>query len=148
MPRARFQFSLAALLLTIAAVAGVLTLMFHAPTEPACAILIAAAVMLSGLALTGLAHGRAIFHTFCLGAILPLGCLLIFIATNMAGVANWLLDDQQQKLHAGLEIWTYPIIDNPAVVRLLGVGILASIALGYLCVGFRWLIERREPPEG
>jgi hypothetical protein len=145
MPPYRFQFSLTALLLTVAAVAGVLALMFRVPTEIACATLIAIVLVFSGLALTGLAHGQAVLQTFCLGAVVPLGSLLLFVTMNMASVANWFLSGiQQQNLSGIVEIWTYPIIENPAVSKLLGVGILASIALGYLCVGFRWLIEGRE----
>lgn len=145
MKKSPFQFSLSALLLTVAFVAGVLALMFWVPTEIARIILIVAVVVLSGLGLTGLASGGTI-RTFCIGSLVPLAMMLFFISSDLAALTAILTTAEPSYLHAkGFEaVMVPPLIGNERIPRLLGAGILMSIVLGYLCVGFRWLIERRE----
>lgn len=142
MPPQRFQFSLAALLLTVAAVAGVLGLMFQVPTEPAYIGFALVIIILLALALTGLA-GSPQLRAFCVGALVPLGLLVYFLAQDLFVIAFWLEHPFQDYDYSGPPLRTA----DDSLPRFLGVGILLSIALGYLCVGFRWLIERREPPE-
>ena len=148
MKKSPLQFSLAALLLTVAAIAGVLALMFRVPTIPARGTLIVVIYVLSALVLTGFAFGQPALRAYCIGAIVPLASLLFFISPHLAGLLVLLASDNENATAPFDMTFLELLFVAPGVQRLLGVGILMSIASGYLCVGFRWLIERREPPEG
>ena len=149
MKKSPFQFSLAALLLTVAAVAGVLALMLRVP--PGAAFLSFAGIIpiLTALALTGLG-GRPGLRAFCIGALVPLGLTLYSEAQNL----NWMafrfarLVSPANGMGLGCGLGGAGIVDEGAFSKLFGVAILMNTASGYLCVGFRWLIERRERPEG
>ncbi len=145
MKKSPFQFSLAAMLLTVAAIAGVLALMFQVPTEPARIALIVAVFGLSALAITGIINGQPALKTFCVGASVPLAIMLLFIAINFGGLVNSYASIEQINTYYALNApspLTFPMIP-----KFFGIGIIMGIALGYLCVGFRWLIERRESPD-
>lgn len=145
MSRPRLQFSLAALLLTIAAVANVLWLIVEAPPDLARIVSVVGIVVLSAFSITGIISGQATLRAFCIGALVPLATMLFFIATNFGGLINVLAD--QDRLSFMTNYAMLPI-ELPVASRVFGFGILLSIALGYLCVGFQWLIERRGRPEG
>lgn len=142
MPLPRFQFSLAALLLTVAAVASLLWLIIEVPPDLARIISVATVVVLSALGITGTVSGQPSFRAFCIGALVPLAMMLLFIATNLGGLINVFAGNERLNTYNNP---TYvPSIDLSVAPRFFAVGILLSIALGYLCVGFRRLIERRE----
>lgn len=144
MPRPRFQFSPDALLLTAAVVAGDLALTFLVSTELARITLILAVFCFSALVLTGLAYGQPAIRSFCIGAVVPLAPMLYFISTNLAVLAD-LLSPKNDKHDPfrGFDINTTLVL-SPGVPRLLGLGILLSIALGFLCVGMHSLCLERE----
>jgi hypothetical protein len=147
MPSPHFRFSPDALLLTAAVVAGDLALTFLLSTEVARITLILAVFCFSALVLTGLAYGQPAIRSFCIGAVVPLAPMLYFISTNLAVLAD-LLSPKNDKLapFRGFDINTTLIL-SPGVPRLLGLGILLSIALGFLCVGMHWLCSEREESE-
>ena len=146
MSRPRLQFSLAALLLTIAAVANVLWLIVEAPPDLARIVSVVGIVVLSALSIIGVISGQATLRAFCIGAIVPLATMLFFIATNFGGLINVLADQDRLNPFTNPSYATSPI-ELSVAPRAFGVGILLSIALGYLCVGFHWLIEKRKTPD-
>jgi hypothetical protein len=139
MKKSPLQFSLAALLLTVAVVAGDLALMTQVPTEPAYVSFFVTIIALTAFALIGLG-GPPGLRAFCIGALVPLGVLVYFLAQDLGVIAFWLEHPFQGYDYSGIPPRTH--VDS--FPRLLGVGVLMSIVLGYLCVGFRWLIEKRE----
>lgn len=143
MPPPRFQFSLAALLLTVAAVAGVLALMLRPESALTSLGLVGLTLVCMAFVTIELVYGRESVRPFCIGAAFPLLLAFLYIGSTVGG----LLDDIAVSLGHGrvLDVidFTAPITVN----HIIGTAILASIALGYLCVGFRWLVDRRQPPD-
>ena len=137
MQKPRLQFSLASLLATVAAVAMILALMFQVPSDAARQTLVALVTTTSALAITGLVNGETAMRTFCIGAIVPLGIMLVFVATNLPEVvlpANYVMS-------AGRPGTLFML--NGAT-KVLGIGHLTAIALGYLSIGFQILLVRRQ----
>jgi hypothetical protein len=120
MGKPRPQFSIAALLLTVAAVAVVLALMVQVNGVAFLALLLALMPLLT----IGLIYGQGNLRPFCIGAIFPVGFFLAYAAFRF--------EIHAFRRSASSFFWT---------------AILMSIALGYLCVWFRWLIDRPRPPE-
>jgi hypothetical protein len=140
----RPQFSIAALLLTIAAVAVDLALMLRVPTRTAFVSFSVIVIVSTALALTGLG-GRPQLRAFCIGALVPLSLLLYFVGIEgLFDIADWLEQLLSNAGRAADETGDAHRMGNPRFTKLFGVGILLSIALGYLCVGFRWLIAPRK----
>lgn len=133
------QFSIRLLLVTIAAVAVVLALMFHAPVMVASPALIALLIVCSALALTGAMAGRPLLCSYCVGALVPMGVALFHLAMN-SGAFLHLFDELPPFEYESVLPYTFAHAEYP---KWLGVCLLASIAIGYLCVAFRWLIERQ-----
>lgn len=123
----RFQFSVRALFVTIAAVAVVLALMFQIPLEAARPTLVLLIPTGSALAITGIVYGRATARPFCIGALVPLSVMLVYGTAISArtGIYQMFVGDQRE---------------------YLGGTLLAAIVLGYLCVAFAWQIEPQQPP--
>jgi hypothetical protein len=142
-PRGRLQFSIRLLLLTVAAVAVVLGLMFQAPLKVASPALLVLVIMFSALALTGATAGRPFLCAYCVGVLVPLGVALFHLAINASSLMSG-FDDPPPFAYESVLGYTFAY---PAYPRFAGACLLGSIALGYLCVGFRWLIERPRPPE-
>jgi Na+/H+ antiporter NhaB len=124
MEKPGLQFTLRILLLTVAADAVVLALMFQVPFEVAQPTLIGLLLIASALAITGLTYGDTTIRPFCIGAILPLSMMLVYFTAVCA--------------HVGL----YNLFPSADRRNYYGGTLLAAIGLGYLCIGFRWLIER------
>jgi hypothetical protein len=135
MERPRLQFSLAGLLLTVTAVAGVMALMFCIPGQVGGPVLILLALVLPALAITGVGNGRPAFRTFCLGALLPLSMMLFQIALYGQQMVAWF-----SAKNSGHSLF----IESAAFSRFVGAGILTSIALGYVCIAFRWFLLRHQ----
>ena len=136
MAKPRFQFSLAALLLTIAAVAVVLALMVRPTPIVATFGLLTLTVVSMAFIAVALVYGCESIRAFCIGAAFPLTMSFGYAVFNM----QWLLDIEPLSLITRT--------DPRQAAHFFGTAILASIALGYLCVVFRWLIDRPRPPEG
>lgn len=140
MAEAKPQVSLAVLLLTVAAVAVALELMFQVPNDAARIVLVGLVPIASLFAITGLLYGSPTMRTFCVGALVPLGMMLVFVTINLPEVML-----PAHSITGGGRPGTYFLLAQ--VSTCLGSGFLASIAFGYLCVWLRWLIERPRPPE-
>lgn len=144
MKKSPLQFSLAALLLTVAVLAGDLALMVHEESLPAMLVLLGLTLALMSFVAVGALYGRDNVQPFCVGAAFPLLLAFLFTANN----AVWLEAHVAGYLGRDNQIEYFNPVPLRAANRILGNAIPASIAIGYLCVGFRWLIERREPSEG
>jgi hypothetical protein len=125
MAKPRLQFTLRILLLTVAADAIVLALMFQVPLDVAQPTLIGLVLVTSALAITGLAHGDTTIRPFCIGAIVPLSMMLVYITAKSVRFSISLV-------FSSVNDFRY----------CYGGVLLGAVALGYLCVAFRWLIER------
>jgi hypothetical protein len=91
MEKPHFQFSLAALLLTIAVVACDLALMFQVAPHSAQLGLIVLVIALTAVGLTGAINGPPTWRIFCIGALVPLGTMFIAITTRLHGFIEQLL---------------------------------------------------------
>lgn len=124
------QFSVRALLLTVSAIALVLSMMFQPPPEVAAFAV--TGIVLASLAFSaiGIIYGKNNVRPFCIGVAIPAALAFCVAVRN----EHWFL--QVENISALLNInprW-------PAI--LLGMMELTGIALGYLCVVVRWLIDR------
>jgi hypothetical protein len=140
MAQTRLQFSLAALLLTVAAVAVVLALTFQVEQTIAFMSLVLFTFIGSAFSTVALVFGRDGIRAFGIGAAFPLAWALVYLITSgdnaIAMTFGGLLDEYGM------------MIELDHMRRQVGLAVLLSIPLGHLCVGFRWLIDRPRPPEG
>lgn len=139
MPKSLFQFSIAALLLTIAVAAGDLALMRRA--DSAYALLAQFGLMFVFLAFIAIAlvYGRDNIRPFCIGAAFPLA--MAFLNVGFA-LELCVIPIRQSLGHATGRLL---LVKDPITANLIvGTALLASIALGLLCVVLRWLIEERD----
>jgi hypothetical protein len=132
----RFQFSLATLLLTVAAIAVVLALGFRAKSAISTLVLIALMLVSMAFITVTLVYGRDSYRPFCIGAAFPLALSFVYMADNV----GYLLDDFGEAFGRGRQLDVVDFVGPITANETLGTAILASIVLGYLCVGFRWLI--------
>ncbi|HWB08696.1 MAG TPA: hypothetical protein VG826_05715 [Pirellulales bacterium] len=140
-PKGRLQFSLSALLSTVAAVAVLLALMFQVPIDVAAKTLVLLQMVATAFVVTCLAFGRSpTLQAFCVGALVPLGVMTAWLTMNLSALTAWFGYERMRYQEA-----YFSSFGNDGFARLYGVGIILSIALGYLCVGFRWFIERERP---
>jgi hypothetical protein len=130
----RFQFSVKWLLLTVAAVSVVLAIMLRLRATIAIPVLLGTAYACMAFAVVALAYGKEGVRPFCIGAVVPLVCSLLEVLSNGSQTLWW-----SSIAQADTDIY----METPK--RILGTALLASIALGYLCVGFHWLIGSRRP---
>lgn len=142
MEKPRLQFGLATLFGTTAAVGAVLALMFHMPIVPATLILLTLVFICSSLVCTGFAYAKQSFRAFCIGAAVPLSVMLIFVARHTYAYTSPFV------------ISVLPVnsivdeIHIPGTPYFFGTGLLSAMALGYICLAFRWCVVRREQPLG
>lgn len=133
-PTGRPQFSIRLMLLTVAAVAVVLALMFQAPAQVAESVLLAGIFACLALLAVASVYGPRMWRPFCIGAPLPL--IFVFLWSCQYGplwvFGDWISDP------------TLPYRVGPPHGYRYGLGgaLLCSVLLGYTCLGFRWLIER------
>ncbi|HVX12141.1 MAG TPA: hypothetical protein VHC22_13250 [Pirellulales bacterium] len=132
------QFSLAALLLTVAAVAAVLALMFQASVEIATPAILTIIPASLALLLIGIIYGKRAVRPFCIGAVVPVAMMASYVSHTLQLWSQWLLTREPNG---------FDFMDAGTFKTFVGYTLLLSIALGYLCVGFRWLVERRGAPE-
>lgn len=149
----RPQFSVRLLLLTVAAVAVDMALMLQVPmyrddivatgTQVAFLSFTVIIIVSTGLAFTGLG-GQPRLRAFCTGALVPLILMLYFIAQQggIADIAVWLERHLNSRMVWG-GVGGATLMESKWAVKLFGFGILLSIALGYLCVVFQWLVNPR-----
>jgi len=131
----RFQFSLKWLLLTVAAVSAVLAITLRLRATIGIPVLLGLTYASLAFAVVALAYGSDGVRPFCIGAVVPLACALLEVLSNGSQTLWW-----SSMAQADTDVY----METPK--RILGTGLLASIALGYLCVGFHWLIGPRQPP--
>lgn len=127
----RPQLSVTSLLLTVAGICLALALMFHGDHVITSTALFALVVTGLAFCVIGIIYGRESLRPFVIGAAFPLVLSLAwFVQHGTSPISS-------------IEARIYGIEHYLVSERLhLGGGILSGIALGYLCVGFRWLIER------
>ncbi|HVX13495.1 MAG TPA: hypothetical protein VHC22_20085 [Pirellulales bacterium] len=133
----RFQFSVKVLLLTVAAVSVVLAVTLRVRATIGIPVLFGLTYASIGFVVVALACGNEGLRPFCVGAFVPLACALLEVLSNGSQTLWW-----SSVAQADTDIY----METPK--RILGTALLASIALGYLCVGFHWLIGSREPQNG
>lgn len=127
------QFSVATLLSTVTVVAVVLGLMFR--VDPDVAELALLVLTLTCLAFAGVAFlcGPDGCRPFCIGVAVPL--IYSFCEASYSGLV----------LNVAIPGIPVPRGADRRTAIALGSAVLLSAVLGYLCVGFRWLIEWRKP---
>lgn len=126
----RPQLSVTSLLLTVAGIYLALALMFQGDHVITSTALFALVVTGLAFCVIGIIYGRESLRPFVIGAAFPL--LAWFLQHGTSPISS-------------VEARMYGIEHHLVSERLhLGGGILSGIALGYLCIGFRWLIERHK----
>ena len=131
----RFQFSLKWLLVTVAAVSLVLAMTLRLRATIGIPVLLGLTYVCLAFAVVALAYGNEGVRPFCIGAVVPLACSLVEVLSNGSQTLWW-----NSIAQADTDLY----METPK--RILGIGLLVSIALGYLCVGFHLLIGSRRPP--
>jgi hypothetical protein len=127
----RFQFGLFSMFLVTTAVAVACSLTFSMPSLVAVPLFVLFSVIVTAVLITVIVYGRGYQRTFCIGAVVPFGVLLLMFA--FAGVILF-LDGPS------------PRTDDLSC-RLVVDGIwVSSILVGAICVGVRWLVEKRAAP--
>lgn len=120
------------MLLTVAAVAVVLALMIEPDAVTATFSLIGVTVVSLAFIAIGVVYGADNMRAFCIGAAFPLTMSFGYAVFNMQSLLI-------------LEPFSVITSTDPRLpAQFMGTMGLASIALGYLCVAFRWIIA---PPE-
>jgi hypothetical protein len=114
--------------LVTTAVAITCSVAFSMPAMIAIPLLSLFSVILTGVLITVIVYGRNYQRTFCIGAVVPFGVLLVTLA--FAGTVLF-LDGPPSRA-------------DPLVCRLAVVGFwMSGIVTGAICVGVRRLIEKR-----
>jgi hypothetical protein len=137
----RPQFSLRILILAFTVIAVVLGLMFQAPVPVASPALLTLVIVFAALALTGTTARRPFLCAYCTGALVPLGVVLAHLGVN----ASSLLSGFNEPPEFAYESILGYAFGYPSYPLFAGACLLASIVIGYLCVWFRWFIERVSP---
>ncbi|HET6878595.1 MAG TPA: hypothetical protein VFI31_00385 [Pirellulales bacterium] len=65
--------------------------------------------------------------------------MLVFLGQHLSGLAVLLGERTHDE---DVIFWYDDTIFSTLGVKILGSGLLLSVTLGYLCVGFRWVIDR------
>jgi len=128
-PRRLTQFSLRSLLWLTTAVAVVCAVMFQMPDALAIPILMFVTMAMVPVLVTVLIYGRGYQRTFAIGAIFPPGLLLLAF-TPLARFLGEMPMRMDRSDSVGLRVF-------------FGVLWISSPAMGLLCVGTRWLLEKR-----
>lgn len=135
------QYNLTVLLLSVVAFAVVFGLMFQAPHQIACPGLVLIVFAFSALAIVGARSRRPDISAFFCGALIPLAVMLFFIAQHLHGFLLWFGEAASTLEGEDAIYWNDGTLALPGVSLLLGAGILLSVVLGFLCAGFRRLID-------
>jgi len=122
----RFQFSPLSMFAVTTAVAVVCSLAFSMSDMVAIPLFLLFSVVLTAVLITIIVYGRGYQRTFCIGAVVPFGVLLLTL--GFVGAILFLEGPRTQ----------------PSTYRLVVCGCwLSSLLVGVVCVGVRWLVERR-----
>ena len=122
-----FQFSLFSMFVVTTGVAITCSLTFTMPAVAAIPLFALFSVILMAVLITVIVYGRGYQRTFCIGAVVPFGVLLVGFA--FAAVIVFVGDNPRGD----------DILSRLTVVGFWGSSILA----GASSAGVRWLIERR-----
>lgn len=137
---AKPQVSIAALLLTIAAVAGILTLMFQAPVKIGTPTMVSAVPVALALLLIGITYGKGTVRPFCIGAVVPVAMMCGYVTTNLSYLKIWLTGGGLRYFGPSGTGPQLPLFKDD-LLKVFGGLFLTSIALGYLCLLFRWFVD-------
>jgi hypothetical protein len=123
----RFQFSIRAVLIAMAAVAVGCSVIFAMPEWVAIPILIFCMIVLPAVLTTIMVYGTTRQRTFAIGAFFPAGFMALWLGFFALG-------------------WGYNGDGETVVVLAIVVAIawIASVASGLLCLWVRYVIERKE----
>ncbi len=129
----RFQFGLFSLFLVTTAAAATCSLTFSMPAAVAIPLFVLFSVILTAVLITVIIYGRSYQRTFCVGAVVPFGVLLVTLA--FAGIILF-LDGPS------------PRADSFSSRLVVVAFWLSSPVVGGICVGVRRLVEKRpaSPP--
>ena len=122
------QFSLFSMFVVTTAVAAVCSLVFSMPAVVAVPLLVLFSVTLAAVLITVVIYGRSYQRTFCIGAVVPFGVLLLSL--GFGGIVI-VMDGPGPR---GDGFWCR--------LGLVGVWV-SSIFVGAICVGVRRLVEKR-----
>jgi hypothetical protein len=124
----RFQFGLLSMFVITTVVAATCSLTFSMSNLVALPLFVLFSVIVTGVLITVIVYGRGYQRTFCIGAVVPFGVLLLTFA--FAGVILFL--DGPSPRADGFS-------SRVVVVSFWG----SSILVGTICVGVRRLVEKR-----
>jgi hypothetical protein len=123
----RFQFSLFSMFSVTTAAAVTCSLTFSMPGLVAIPLFVLFSVIVTAVLITVIIYRRNYQRTFCIGALVPFGVLLLMIAFRSMIEFRWPSPGDEQ---FGL--------------RLVVCGFwLSSLLIGGVCVGVRRLVEKR-----
>jgi hypothetical protein len=131
---AKLQFSIAGLFSTVTGIAVVLWLMIRVDPNVGTPILLALTLTCLAFACVALLHGHGNVRPFSVGLAVPL--IYSLAEASFSGIIlNVPIEGIVPVLSASVTI------TNRASIAL-GSAILIGVALGCLCVVFRWIIDR------
>lgn len=124
----KMQFSLRTLLLLPVIAACVLSLFFGKPPNLIAMELALVTLILPAVLTTIVVYGQGYKRAFCIGALAPTGVLYLW--------STYLL--------LTFTLYRGPVDDQifPAFRWFYGLGWIAAIVSGFICMGFRWILER------
>lgn len=137
--RARMQFSLRAMFVLTAVVAFACAVLFALPNVVAVPLLLATAVALPAVLTTLVVYGSGYLRTFCIGALFP--------AATVLYTTGWVL--AYNLLFRGDTYVDWAVMAAEDAARLCrwyaGTSWVLGLVVGLMCVGARWLVERKTP---
>lgn len=124
------QFSLRSLLWLMTGVAVVCAVMFQMPDALAVPILMFVTMAMVPVLVTVIIHGSSYQRTFAIGAIFPPGLLL----SAFTPLGGFFFGRAPMSMDPG---------ESSGFRVAIGAFWISSLAMGLLCVGTRWLLERQ-----
>jgi hypothetical protein len=122
----RPQFSIAALLLTVAVIAIVLALMYQVTPAFASIALIGLILVFLTFITIAFLYARESVRPFCIGAAFPLAFAFVHASSNV----GWLFDDIAVAMGHSMPLDVVDLTEPVSTNRFLGTAIMAAIGLG------------------
>lgn len=133
----RFQFSVRALLVTVAVVAADLGLMLGPPPNIAEPVLAALIVLAAAVFTTGLVYGGERVRPFCIGGLFPTAIACFWVVDRIPAIAeHWFPPPYSGGIAVGL--FSHDAQRNAV---LFGSVILISMLFGNVCLAIRWMVS-------
>jgi hypothetical protein len=124
----------------VTAIAVLVALLFRVAEPIAEAILFCVSIVLPALSIVVLMVGTRWQRTFFAGALVWQGCMLEYVSIRLDEFVPW-------TSLLSRETWLAES-DGSSFKWLAAAVILLSAVTGFLCVGLRWLLERRAERNG